>query len=202
VAFRSLNLSAVTPSIESALSCDALNLIPKRLEMGIGDGSDCAAEWPAAGGHRRSSVRVAWACNFVPGNESRTSNIVTVVFSLVTMLMVRGLWLPHVLNEFCVVAGRWSFALYLFQNHPRWIKDFYRLFFRTAEIGGPADAGIAKLRFLITTWIAVSVIESWREWLFGMGDRAERMIREAGRFAVRGCKGVPHSLKLLATKEG
>jgi hypothetical protein len=111
-----------------------------------------------------------WGCDVSFGGHA---NLISVLLTMSEMLMVRSLWLPHVLNEFCILFGKWSFAIYLVHNHRWWLSGvdaIYPHFFRVAEIGGPATAGIEKLRFVSITGIISMAIDSAREWSVEMSE--------------------------------
>jgi hypothetical protein len=108
-----------------------------------------------------------WNCAVSFGGQA---NLISVLLTMSEVLMIRGIWLPHVLNEFCILFGKWSFAIYLVHNHPWWLHGrdaIYPRFFRVGEMGGPATAGVEKLRFVSITGIVSMVLDSAREWVFG-----------------------------------
>jgi hypothetical protein len=132
--------------------------------------------------------------------------MVSVVFTMSEMLMIRGLWLPHVFNELCVLFGKWSFAIYLVHCHPWWMKNggydgFYRRFFRIWELGNAAETGIGKLRIVLTTGIVVMTIDCCREWLFGMAEKGEQALRGSARWAWGFAKDVVRKCREPAKEE-
>jgi hypothetical protein len=53
----------------------------------------------------------------------------------------------------------------------------YHHFFRVREMRDPATAGIDKLRFVLITGIVSMVIDSAREWAFGIAEILKRIWR-------------------------